>query len=150
MTPREATAADAAALGRMLHDFNVEFDEATPGPEVLARRLTEMLARDDVVALLAGDGPDGLALLTFRPGVWSDGPVPLLEELYVVPALRNQGIGTELLRRAFAVARERGAEYFEINVDEGDVEARRFYERPGVMPPDPGRDERSLYYFRTL
>jgi GNAT superfamily N-acetyltransferase len=150
VTPRVATPADAAALGRMLHDFNTEFEEITPGPDVLAERLTEMLARDDVVALLAGDGPDGLALLTFRPSVWSDGPAALLEELYVVPALRNRGIGTELLQRAFDVAREHGSQYFEINVDEADVDARRFYERHGVSSTDPGSGERALYYFREL
>jgi len=150
VTPRRATTADAAAIGRMLHDFNTEFGEETPGPEVLAQRVERILARDDVVALLAGDGPDGLALLTFRPGVWSDGPVALLEELYVVPALRNRRIGTALLQRAFDVAREQGSRYFEINVDEGDVDAQRFYERHGVRATDPGTGERAFYYFREL
>lgn len=29
---REATAADADAIGRLLHDFNREFDEPAPEP----------------------------------------------------------------------------------------------------------------------
>jgi GNAT superfamily N-acetyltransferase len=148
--PRRATTADAAAIARMLHDFNVEFGEETPGPEVLAERLTAILPRDDVEVLLAGDGPDGLALITFRPGVWDPGPYAMLDELYVVPELRNRGIGSELLEAAFAVAREHGTTTFEINVDEGDVDAQRFYARHGVAMTEPGKDERALYWFRYL
>jgi hypothetical protein len=35
-------------------------------------------------------------------------------------------------------------------VDEGDVDARRFYEAHGFSNTEPGEDERLLYYFRTL
>ena len=150
MTIRAAEPADAAVLAEALHAFNVEFDTATPGSEVLAERLREMLARDDVVALLAGEAPAAVALLTFRPGVWDAGPVTLLEELYVRPELRGHGIGTAVLERAIAIARERGSETFEINVDEGDDDARRFYERHGFSNTEPGESERLLYYFRKV
>ena len=74
----------------------------------------------------------------------------LLDELYVVPALRGQGIGSALLDRAEAVARQRGAEVLEINVDGEDVDARRFYERHGYTNTEPGQDEPMLYYYRRL
>ncbi|HEX8121350.1 MAG TPA: GNAT family N-acetyltransferase [Solirubrobacteraceae bacterium] len=148
--PRAATPADARAIAELLDAFNREFGDPTPGADVLAQRLEAMLARDDVVALLAGDGPDGVALITFRPSVWDDGPVALLEELYVKPDLRNRGLGTELLHAAFALARDHGSQTFEINVDEVDADARRFYERHGVLPTEPGRDGHALYYSRAL
>lgn len=141
---------DAATVAELLHAFNTEYDTSSPGAEVLARRLRTLLAGDGMVALLAGDPAAGLALLSFRPTVWDAGPVALLDELYVKPDLRGQGLGTELLHRAFAVARERGAETFEINVDEGDVDARRFYERHGVALTGPDQEGRALYYFRRL
>ncbi len=147
---RPAARGDARAIARLLHDFNTEFDEPTPGPEVLTERIERLLQRDDAAILVAGDGPDGLALLTFRAGVWDPGPVTLLEELYVRPKLRNRGIGTELLHAAFAAAREHGSTTFEIHVDEEDVDAQRFYERHGVKPVEPGREFRSFYYSRTL
>ncbi|HEX8086354.1 MAG TPA: GNAT family N-acetyltransferase [Solirubrobacteraceae bacterium] len=148
---RRAEPADARALARRLHDFNTEFDEPTPGPEVLTERIERLLGRDDAAILVAGDDHlDGLALLTFRPGVWDPGPVTLLEELYVRPPLRNRGIGTELLHAAFALAREHGSTTFEIHVDEEDVDAQRFYERHGVKPVEPGREYRAFYYSRTL
>ena len=138
---REAAPQDAPLLARMLHDFNTEFGDPTPGVEVLTQRLEAQLARDDVAALLAGE--DGLALLTFRPTVWDAGPVALLEELYVVPGKRGRGIGGELIERAFALSRARGAETFQVNVDDPDVDAQRFYERHGVA-------RTALYFEREL
>ena len=109
-----------------------------------------MLARDDVLLLLARDPPVALALMTFRPVVWDAGPVALLDELYVRPGLRGRGIGGLLLGHAVQAARARGTETFEINVDEGDTDARRFYEAHGFALTEPGRDERALYYVRLL
>lgn len=149
-TVRVAGVADAEVAAEMLHAFNVEFDTPTPGREVLAERLRELLARDDVALLLGGDPAAALALVTFRPGVWEPGPVPLLEELYVRPDLRDRGIGDALLEHALALASDRGARTFEINVDEGDTDARRFYEAHGFSNSEPGTDERLLYYFRRL
>jgi GNAT superfamily N-acetyltransferase len=103
-----------------------------------------------VIALLVGEPAAGVALLTLRPNVWYDGPVALLDELYVVPAQRNRGLGSALLRAAEAVVRERGGALFEINVDGVDVDARRFYERHGYTNTEPGQDEPTYYYYREL
>jgi hypothetical protein len=46
--------------------------------------------------------------------------------------------------------RERGGEALEINVDAGDVDARRFYERHGYRNTEQGSDVPLLYYFREL
>lgn len=148
--PRVAEPADAAIVAELLDAFNVEFDTPTPGAEVLTRRLRQMLARDDVVALLAGEPAVAVGLLTFRPSVWDAGPVALLEELYVRPELRGRTIGHTMLEHAMALARQRGSETFEINVDEGDVDARRFYEAHGFANTEPGESERLLYYHRRL
>jgi hypothetical protein len=53
LTVRRADAADSEVIGRLLHDFNVEFDEATPGPRAIADRVRELLARGDFIVLLA-------------------------------------------------------------------------------------------------
>jgi hypothetical protein len=37
MNVRRAGVDDADNVARLLHDFNVEFDEPTPGPPALAR-----------------------------------------------------------------------------------------------------------------
>jgi GNAT superfamily N-acetyltransferase len=149
-TPRVATVAESATVAGLLDAFNREFDTPTPGAAVLTTRLGRLLAGGDVVALLAGEPAVAVALLTLRPNVWYDGPVALLDELYVSPERRRRGLGSALLQMAEAVTLERGGELLEINVDGDDGDARRFYERHGYTSTEPGQDQPTLYYFRDL
>ena len=98
-TVRRATPEDAGVLGRLLCDFNTEFETESDDADVLAGRFARILALPEIVAVLAeSDGRAvGFALVSLRPAIWFDGPVSQLEELYVVPALRSGGIGTQVL-----------------------------------------------------
>jgi GNAT superfamily N-acetyltransferase len=147
---RVADAGDADVVGLLLHEFNREFGVPTPGPGVLAERLRALLGGEGVLALLAGEPPVGVALLTFRPSVWFPGPAATLEELYVVPARRRAGIGGRLLDRVLVEATARGAGTLEIPVDEGDADARRFYEAHGLFHVDPQSGDGRLLYGRDL
>lgn len=146
---RRAVPDDAERLAQLLHEFNVEFDTESPGPEVLAPRLRRLLAAEDTFCVVAGEPIVGLGLVTLRTNVWFERPVALLDELYVMPHLRGRGIGSRLIAQMEATCRERGIEQVEINVDEGDHDARRFYERHGYRSGD-GDGERALFYERTL
>jgi GNAT superfamily N-acetyltransferase len=125
---RRAEAADADAIGRLLHDFNREFDDPTPEPAWLAERARRLMGEGETAVLLVGDGPDGLAVLRFRRAIWSEGLECYLAELYVVPARRGQGIGRALMETAIDVARDEGANYMELGTSEDDVAARALYE----------------------
>lgn len=148
--PRLASAGDAGDVARLLHDFNVEFDTSTPGVEVLTDRLRGLLAGEETFAIVSGTPAVAVALVTLRSNVWYPGPVALLDELYVVPGLRGHGIGSRVIDRLLTEARERSVSLVEINVDEGDVDARRFYELHGFAATEPGSAERALYYFLEL
>jgi len=102
------------------------------------------------IALLAGDPAVAVAVLTLRTNVWYEGRVALLDELYVAPELRGQGVGSALLAAAESVTRARGGELLEINVDGQDTDARRFYERHGYRNSEPCQDQPILYYYREL
>lgn len=148
---RRATAADAATIGRLLHDFNVEYDEPTPSPAALADRLRELIARDDFAVLLAGDGPDGLAVLRFRPSIWSTAEECYLAELYVVPARRGHGLGRALMDRALTLARDHGADHVDLGTSETDTAARALYESLGFTNREGRPDGPAmLYYEREL
>ncbi|RMI33387.1 GNAT family N-acetyltransferase [Nocardia stercoris] len=147
---RRAVVDDARAAARLLDDFNREFDTPTPGVEALTARLTTLLAGDAIVVLLCGEPAVGIAVLSFRPNVWFDGPVALLDELYIQPDLRRCGLGNRLLETAIGVARAHGAGTLEINVDGEDTDARRFYEAHGFSNTEPGATEPMYFYYRDL
>lgn len=145
---RLAGAGDAIVVAVLLDAFNREFDTPTPGPEVLAPRLEKLLEEQWTFAALVDTV--GFALVTLRPNVWYDGPVALLDELYVEPSHRNQGIGTDLLTFVENEVRRRGGEVLEINVDGEDHDTRRFYERHGYTNIEAGQTEPMFYYYREL
>jgi ribosomal protein S18 acetylase RimI-like enzyme len=128
---RRGGLSDAETIGRLLHQFNSEFDEPTPGPEALAERVRQLLAEGEITVLLAGTGPDGLAVLRFRPGIWSEALECFLAELYVVPARRGRGLGRALMEAAIELARRQGADYMDLGTAEDDVAARALYESLG-------------------
>lgn len=148
--PRLATADDADEVARLLHDFNSEFDTPSPGSEVLAARLRVLLAGDETIAILAGTPAVAVALVTLRSNVWYAGQVALLDELYVVPRLRGRGIGSAIVDLLVSTSRARGVDLIEINVDESDVDAQRFYERHGFASTEPDSTERAFYYAQEL
>ena len=122
---------DAAAIARLLHDFNTEFEAETPGVEELTRHATRMLAGREMTVLLGGEGPDGLALLRFRPSVWTEKQEVYLQELYVAPPLRGRGIGQTLMEAAISTSRGRDAAWIELNTAETDRAARALYAKLG-------------------
>ena len=144
---RQAGVEDAAAIARLLHDFNTEFEAETPGVEELTRHATRMLREGEMTVLLGGGGPDGLALLRFRPSVWTEKSEAYLQELYVAPALRGRGNGQVLLEAAIAFSRdEPGAAWIELNTAETDRPARALYSKLGFTNEEGPDGATMLYY----
>jgi ribosomal protein S18 acetylase RimI-like enzyme len=140
LSVRRADDADADAIGRLLHDFNTEFEEITPGPAALAERVRDLLAAEDFVVLLGGSEPRGLAVLRFRPSIWTPGLECYIAELYVQPEHRRQGLGLALMNAALEAACAQGADYIEVATSEDDIGARALYERLGFVNRERGPD----------
>jgi GNAT superfamily N-acetyltransferase len=143
---RLAQPADADMVGQLLHDFNTEFGDPTPGPVRLAERIRQLLAEGHTTVLLGGAGPDGLAVLRFRPGIWSEALECYLAELYVVPDQRGHGLGRALMQAAIANARKRGADHMDLGTGEQDVAARALYESLGFSNRE-GKPAGPIQYF---
>jgi ribosomal protein S18 acetylase RimI-like enzyme len=148
---RHATVDDGPAVARLLHDFNTEFGDPVPEVGLLAERVAEFIERDEAVFLLAGEGPDGVAELRFRPSIMTGALDAYLEELYVAPAKRGQGLGRALLSAAIEAARKRGATRMEIGTSMDDTAARGLYESAGFTNRE-GRPDGPvmLFYEREL
>jgi GNAT superfamily N-acetyltransferase len=146
-SPRHAVVEDAAVVAQLLHDFNREFDEPTPPVSQLTERMAELIASGESVVLLVGESPDGLAVMRFRPAIWSSGLECYLAELYVRAPRRGHGLGRALMEAAIREARERGADTMEIGVDEPDLVARRIYESLGFSNRSGGSDGPIMYVY---
>jgi ribosomal protein S18 acetylase RimI-like enzyme len=148
---RRATPGDAPQVARLLHDFQREYDDQSPGVEALEERYEELIRNKEMIVLLVGEGPAGFAQLRFRPWVYSAGLHSYLEELYVVPDLRGNGLGRALLDAAMETARAEGAEQMELGTSEDDTAARKLYESAGFINREGGPDGPvMLFYEREL
>jgi ribosomal protein S18 acetylase RimI-like enzyme len=148
---RLAEVADAPEVARLLHDFNTEFGDPTPGVEALTGRVAQLLADGEITVLLGGEGPDGIAVIRLRPALWSEGLDAYLEELYVAPDLRGQGIGRALLEGAMDAAREAGAVAIELGTSVDDTAAIGLYESCGFTNREGEPDgPQMLFYERDL
>jgi ribosomal protein S18 acetylase RimI-like enzyme len=143
---RTAEPEDSEVIGRLLHDFNVEFSEPTPEPVQLAQRIRELLGEGQTVVLLGGRGSHGLAVLRFRPAIWTQALECYLAELYVVPCQRRRGLGRALLQAAMTAARSRGADHMDLGTSDSDVAARALYESLGFSNRE-GKPDGSVNYF---
>jgi GNAT superfamily N-acetyltransferase len=145
---RRASAEDAGVVAQLLHDFNSEYEDYTPGVPTLAERLAELLATNEITVLLAeAERPLGFALFRLRPSLWAKAGDVYLEELYVVPDRRGEGIGGALLDTAIETAREMGANHFELTTGEDDRAARALYESRKLTNREGAPDGPSMLYY---
>lgn len=147
VSTRLAIPEDSAGVARLLRDFNSEFETSSPPLADIEERTRRLLADGSFQVILAGEDPDGLALVSFRRTVWDQGPAALLEELYVVPAQRGKGIGRALMDATIALARDAGCAWLEVTTGESDTAARGLYESLGFTNIEDSSDRpRMLYY----
>ena len=78
----------------------------------------------EVVAFISGDLREGSP--TFRSRTWAS-----VDDVFVAPGHRGNGIGRALLRNVEAWAREREAQGVSLQVAAGNARARKFYEELG-------------------
>jgi len=150
-TVRPATVADAPEVARLLRDFNDEYDEPTPAVETLTERLCELIVASEATVLLGGAPPVGLAVIRFRPSLYTRSLDAYLEELYVAPDRRGEGLGRALLDAALDASREIGAGWIHLGTSVDDTKARGLYESSGFtnlerQPDGPAM----LFYERDL
>ena len=134
-------------MARLLHDFNTEFSEPVPDVDVLAERIAQFIEVDEATFLLVGVGPDGVAEIRLRPSIMTGALDAYLEELYVSPARRGQGLGRALLEAAMVVAREQGATRMELGTSEDDVAARSLYESAGFSDREGKPDGPVMFFY---
>ncbi|HET6568408.1 MAG TPA: GNAT family N-acetyltransferase [Rhodothermales bacterium] len=138
---RSATPVDAKTIVSLileLADYEKLRHEAVPDADALRTHLSSD-GYPHVEALVAEDeetGPVGFALYFHNYSTFLTRFGIYLEDLYVRPDFRGQGIGFALLKRVAEVAVERGCGRMEWAVLDWNAPAVKFYRRLGAKPMD--------------
>lgn len=133
MEIRVADERDGEAISALVSNLLVELG----GTPLDARRAAEAyqpLATGSAgFAVLALDGgtPVAACTVSFVHALRSLGRYGIIQELYVVPELRGEAIGRQVLERVLDEARARGCHMVELGTPLDGARQIRFYERAG-------------------
>ena len=128
MVVREATERDAPELAGLVS----EFDGAPISAELALRRFRAIQHLETVLlAQVEAEQAVGFCSLHLRPWLTADHPYAELTELFVRPGWRRRGVGTALVRRAEAMARDRGARDLVLLTGFRNAAAQAFYRAMG-------------------
>jgi ribosomal protein S18 acetylase RimI-like enzyme len=149
---RPAEPTDLTDVTRLIAEFRDWWGKSEPSEQVIREVAAQLLDHEHTEFLLAfGDAGDavGVCQLRYRLSVWTGSEDVWLEDLFVTERARGGGHGRELVEAAFDSARARGCRRIELDVNEQNTAALRFYESLGFTtePKPPGR---TLFVSRRL
>jgi GNAT superfamily N-acetyltransferase len=124
----------ATALAEPLALLEESLRDGEPIPEDFVERLSKAVEAGDM-EILAARIPDkilGVAVLAYRPNISAGGLFASIEDLYVRPEARCQGVGKAILTAADERCATRRISYVEVQVE--DQSAESFYKSLGYEP----------------
>ena len=128
-----AQPSDVALILQLLHTQLQEHDIVLTDQAL--QRATQGLIEDHKLGRILTARLDGelvgVAVISFLWTLEHGGPAAWLDEVYVVPSRRGDGIGRKLVEAAMQVARDSGCIALDLEVDAGHEAAERLYERMG-------------------
>ena len=129
---REARATDRALWEELWAGY-LTFYESTLAPDVTQTTWRRLLdANEPMQALVAEDETGALIGFThvvFHRGTWSIGDFCYLEDLFVAPTARKQGVARALIEAVYALADQRGAGRVYWLTHESNTTARALYDQ---------------------
>ena len=132
------TSLPSLEYGTVLRATAEEYRVGTSWGEIACRRAAGCLlqpAPGDTVLVAREDGVVGFATVEREGGAYAQsGTRGLVTNLYVRPACRGEGVGSELLAAAEDRLRELGVDTVALEVMAANEGARRFYRRAGYEP----------------
>ena len=106
-----------------------------PDPDKLAELVHALLSSqfsDFLLAEVAGQAL-GILQINYRLSTWEVAPYAVIEDFYLAPQLRGQGVGPRMLDYACGRAEARGSTFVEAALPPEDRAARRLYQQFGFL-----------------
>ena len=137
MSPIEVT--PAPDLAEPLSLLETSLRDGEPVPEAFIESLREHVRTGtmDVLAARSEGRTLGVAVLAYRPSITAGALFASIEDLYVRPEARRQGVGRSLLEAADKRCKAHRISYLEVQVEDGAAES--FYAALGYEPEETVR-----------
>lgn len=152
MTIQPATPEDAVALVAMAVAFRNHLERETPTEAQFERSIAELLASPDALFFVAAqdEGPVGYVLLRYRYSMWVCGLEATIEDLFVDPSARKNGVGKALIERALQAAAEHGCLSVCLDTNEFNVASTRIYTQLGFNAVSKRWNGRQVFFRKAL
>ena len=135
---RRATDGDVDTVVEMMRDYYD--DEGYPFDAVATRDAAQRLCESAELGALwmidVSDEPVGYLVVTFGFSMEYRGRDAFIDDLYLRPDARGQGIGTQAIATAEAFCRAHDVHALHLEVEGEKLGARRLYERSGFVAND--------------
>jgi ribosomal protein S18 acetylase RimI-like enzyme len=147
---RRAGIDDLQAVATLIAEFRDWWGKSEPRLRTIIATVERLLEEPSTEYFIAVDqDPVGVCQVRYRLSVWTGVEDCWLEDLFVAEAARGGGHGRALVEAALESARARGCKRIELDVNEQNEDALRFYLSLGFTaePKPPGR---TLFISRPL
>ena len=130
---RRAVATDQESVLELMRGYCQEVQ--TPlSDEHLLEALVPLIENEQLGDLLVAEQGEELAgylVITWGWGIESGGAEALIDEMFVSPAYRNQGVGTLLMTEAQSRASSKDVKVIFLETEQNNPESRELYDRLG-------------------
>ena len=135
---RPATPADLTTLMRFIRNY-FAFDHLDFDAKAIRSGLRELLKNRSVgqaFLVISNSSPAGYTILIDSFDLEFGGHVAFVTDLYLEPACRRRGIGTEIMKRLEQFCRRQGVKTIELQAERRNRAALSFYRRLGFRRHD--------------
>jgi GNAT superfamily N-acetyltransferase len=133
---RHVRAEDRACWQQMWTGYLAFYNQSLPASVTDATWQRFLDPESTLSALVAEDDTGqavGFAAYVVHPGTWGPGDVCYLEDLYVAPEARCQGVARKMIRHLIAMGKERSWYRLYWHTDHGNHTARALYDKIGIL-----------------
>lgn len=151
---RVATKFDIDKLAELIAAFRDHLKQTSPCNTEIFNSLEKLLTEDNfefMIAYTSTGKAVGYTQTRYFYSLWSTGFEAQIEDLFVLPSEREQGIGSRLVQTVIDRARDRDCHLLALNTNERNTEGLRLYTRLGFKAErSRWREGRQLWLEKPL
>jgi len=119
---------------KKLAEFEKSPKKVTTSPDLIKKKIFQDNSKIFSIIAFANKEPVGFAVYFFNYSTWTGKKGLYIEDLYINPEMRSNGIGSKMMKSLSKIALNNDCARIEFNVLDWNFEAIKFYERFNAKP----------------